>query len=815
MACEIPKNHRQMYRSRAWICLGAIFLLLFPSPIQAKKCAPRLKSRLEAAQGDEIFSVIVRFKSPEPPLKKRYLKHHLVDQTRTGRKALSSILADPGIENIQDLWIINGVSIKASIPAIKKLAAHPLVDTIVLNETIEMVAPLPPDASGIQPLAEPEDRLPPWNLSGIHAPDLWALGITGQDVVIASMDSGVDVNHADLQGRYRGGTNSWFDPNGEHETPHDESGHGTQTMGLILAGEMTGAPRGVAPGAQWIAVKIFNDEGVSTLSGIHQGYQWLLDPDGDPQTPDAPQIVNNAWGFVRNPNDCYSEFAADLAALEAAGIVSVFAGGNTGPRANTSISPANNTPSMTTGSVDTTWAVSDFSARGPNACDGSFYPRVVAPGDGVITTDLSSGGLFAAQRTVSGTSFAASHLSGVMALLKSAFPDATPAELRGAITHTARDLLPQGEDNDSGAGIVDALSAYQMLSKGCTLTVLASMVPASPTLEKTTSFSAIANGGTPPLSFAWDIDGDGLIDGTTATMEHTVTDYMHATATVTVRDATNCEKTQSIEVTLGIRIHGVVINTQGETVSQAPVCMDHGHAHPVLSNQGGTFTLSGPATTRIHLTAGPFTLGETHYATTHAPYIHTPSEDTTTVPLLLLDQKEITTAAKVAGAEPTSGAVMGTLIDPTGRPISGAVATLTTADATHLTPSVVYKNAAGTWDAGLTVTGPSGEFALFNIPSPPRDVWISAAKATKNFNPVNARIYALSLEENTITVATPTTIADPSTPLDPNPDPTLVPVPNPDPSTPPIAPERPASPNPSGTSGKGGCFLQTAAHDTL
>ena len=61
-------------------------------------------------------------------------------------------------------------------------------------------------------------------------PDLWAPGSTGQGVVVATLDSGVDVSHPDLAGRWRGGTNSWFDPYGQHPTGPgrpDRARHGT------------------------------------------------------------------------------------------------------------------------------------------------------------------------------------------------------------------------------------------------------------------------------------------------------------------------------------------------------------------------------------------------------------------------------------------------------------------------------------------------------------------------------------------------------------------------------------------------------------
>lgn len=86
---------------------------------------------------------------------------------------------------------------------------------------------------------------------------------------------------------------------------------------------------GVAPDAQWIAVKIFNNQGSGTVAGIHAGFQWLLDPDGNPNTDDAPHVVNNSWTF-QSPG-CDLEFQPDLQALRAAGILPILQQAIAGP----------------------------------------------------------------------------------------------------------------------------------------------------------------------------------------------------------------------------------------------------------------------------------------------------------------------------------------------------------------------------------------------------------------------------------------------------------------------------------------------------
>jgi len=272
------------------------------------------------------------------------------------------------------------------------------------------------------------------------------------------MDTGVDVTHPDLASRWRGGTNSWYDPNGEHPaTPTDVSGHGTWTMGVMVGGDAGGSSLGVAPDATWIAVKIFNDRGTATSTGIHQGFQWLLDPDGNPATADAPDVVNNSW--TMSASGCLLDFQPDLASVRAAGILPVFAAGNYGPLSGSSASPANNPEAFAVGATDDADVLYPYSSRGPSSCGQPVYPQLVAPGVGIHTTDLY--GLYADE---TGTSVAAPHVAGALALLLQAFPGMSADRQAAALENSAIDLGAAGPDNSYGDGRLDALAAYQWLS---------------------------------------------------------------------------------------------------------------------------------------------------------------------------------------------------------------------------------------------------------------------------------------------------------------------------------------------------------------
>lgn len=418
---------------------------------------------LASARPVDEIPVIVTYRAATSP---RALRKSFAGESRAARRRevtlrLKQAAADAGGElverlraaggrRIRDLWISNAVALRATPDLLRDLIEDPAVSQVRLDRQID--APMPM----IGTMAEAA-----WNLEMVRAPQVWTRGYRGRGVVVGLLDTGVDASHPDLAGSWRGGTNSWFDPYAQRAAPHDSTGHGTQVLGLIVGGVSGGSPIGVAPDAQWIAARIFDDAGTADESAVHLAFQWLLDPDGDPLTDDAPDLVNNSWSST-DDGLCNSAFQPDIDALVAADIAVVFAAGNFGPSPASSVSPGNNARVQSVGAVDATGAVAEFSSRGPSACDDAIYPKVVAPGDGVMTTDLSLGGV--AQYTlVAGTSFSAPHLTGVMALLRGAAPAATVEQIESAIASTASDVGAAGPDDAAGYGLVDALAALDAL----------------------------------------------------------------------------------------------------------------------------------------------------------------------------------------------------------------------------------------------------------------------------------------------------------------------------------------------------------------
>jgi subtilisin family serine protease len=520
------------------VILIALLLSGSAGQLQAALPEPSLQAALQAAAPEEEVRVIVEFaQRPDleplrrmPRLQRRALiAREMKAAAERDQRGVQSLLQRRGVKRIRHLWMINSLALQAPPEVIRELAAHPDVQRLTLDRKFAAADIL------LQSFPPPEA-----NLGSIRAGDLWLQGDYGQGAVVAVMDTGADAAHPDLAGTWRGGTNSWFDPFGVHPAPFDGDGHGTTVLGIMVGGGAGGTTIGAAPAATWIAARIFDDGGITFDSVIHQVFQWFLDPDSNTATDDAPDVVNASWGFQNLAGLCDATFQPDIEALDAAGIAVVFAAGNTGPRAATSISPANNTGAVAVGSIDGAKVVDPTSSRGPSACDGRIYPDVVAPGDGIRTTDLSFGG-FPTYTSGTGTSYSAPHVSGVLALLRSAFPDATLDQLKSAMAASAADLGAAGPDDVYGHGLVDAAAAYAALGAPCIRPQVGfTAVPFPASAGQEITFTSSVSGGTPPYSYAWDFNGDGTPDCTEAVCSHVFPSAYSGSVALSVIDAGGC-----------------------------------------------------------------------------------------------------------------------------------------------------------------------------------------------------------------------------------------------------------------------------------
>jgi serine protease AprX len=420
--------------------------------------------------------------------KSRYVFERLTKVAQRTQAPLLKTLQEQKLE-FRSFWVANMICVRGDLSAIQSLAQRTDTARIVANAAVR--TPIVPSASVSPKLVATVE----WNISQVHAPDVWALGHTGQGVVVAGQDTGYQWDHPALKNHYRGwnGTNAnhnynWHDAihtNNPHNSglnpcgynltaPCDDQSHGTHTMGTMVGNDGAGNQIGMAPGAKWIGCRNM-ERGWGMPTTYAECFQWFLAPtDLNGQNPDpskSPDVINDSW-YCPPEEGCVDPLVLKSAVenLRAAGIVVVCSAGNDGPACSSIYAPcAIYDAVFSVGATDSSDNIAYFSSRGPVTVDGSgrLKPDVSAPGVDIRSSVPGNG----YGSGWSGTSMAGPHVVGVVALLISAHP-----ELKGQvdgieriIEHTAvprTDFQSCGDvpgttipNNTYGWGRVDALAA--------------------------------------------------------------------------------------------------------------------------------------------------------------------------------------------------------------------------------------------------------------------------------------------------------------------------------------------------------------------
>jgi len=319
-----------------------------------------------------------------------------------------------------------------------------------------------------------------WGVRAINAPAMWALGYTGRNMLMLSIDTGVNPEHPAISTNYAGNnfpqSQCWYGMRHEYPRDNASSCHGTHTTGTAMGlDRATHDTIGVAYNAKWIACDpvASTESELLTVSQFFTVYQWVLNPDGDENTTsDVPRVINNSWGYSYDLAEVFGACSLPensiVETLEAAGICSPFSAGNEGPSASTVGYPAmlayNIVNPMSVAAVNSSSVAADFSSRGPTPCVDEesslkIKPEVSAPGVNVRSCVGMDG-----YNSLQGTSMACPHVSGALLLLAEAFQMASARELKEALYYSAIDLGDAGEDNTYGMGMIDVLAAYNYLS---------------------------------------------------------------------------------------------------------------------------------------------------------------------------------------------------------------------------------------------------------------------------------------------------------------------------------------------------------------
>ena len=249
---------------------------------------------------------------------------------------------------------------------------------------------------------------------------------TGDKVLVAVIDSGVDLGHPELAGAIAGS----FDALGKREAPHM---HGTAIAGAIVAHARL---MGAAPAARILAIRAFSAAGGSaeaTTFAIVKGIEYA--------TLHQARVINMSFAGPADP-----ALARELAAAKAKGVVLIAASGNYGPKSPPQF-PAADPNVIAVSATDANDRLFRASNIGPHIA-------LTAPGVDILLPVPDRN-----YELISGTSFSAAYVSGVAALVIQRAPGLSPDAVRHILESTAKDIGPAGKDPQFGAGLVDALSA--------------------------------------------------------------------------------------------------------------------------------------------------------------------------------------------------------------------------------------------------------------------------------------------------------------------------------------------------------------------
>jgi len=369
-----------------------------------------------------------------------YVYNALKATAERSQASLRKMLQDRGIP-FQPFYSVNMIKVTASRDQIYEIAGRDEVLRIEANPRVMSAIPGNNSLSTIQQsqsvtLAVQTPNGIEWNVQRVNAPQVWALGFTGQGMVVAGADTGVQWDHIALKSHYRGwnGTTvshdyNWHDATSAHSpTPVDPQFHGTFTMSEMVGDDGMGNQVGVAPGAKFIACRNMDQHGVGSPSQYIECFDFLMAPYpvGQPQLANpamAPDVINNSWECPASEGCSINTLVAAVNAVQAAGIFEAMATGNSGSACSTVKTPPEiYASSVSVGATDSNNSIAYFSSRGPVTVDHSnrLKPELVAPGVN-IRAAIPYQNMY--QGYWQGTSMSAPEVAAAVALLWQAKPN--------------------------------------------------------------------------------------------------------------------------------------------------------------------------------------------------------------------------------------------------------------------------------------------------------------------------------------------------------------------------------------------------------
>lgn len=342
--------------------------------------------------------------------------------------AKETALREVGGRHLKSLKLVNAAAAELTPASSAALAARPNVLRITDDGTAQEHAVDTPQASEarsklLERRERPTTQTVPWGINRIRAPEAWSIS-KGRGVKVAVLDSGIDLSHPDL--RVVGGVNQVEGA----RSYDDDRGHGTHVAGIIAALDNRYGVVGAGPSIELYAVKVLDKRGRGWWSDIFAGLDWCVD--------NGMQVANMSFGSTQY-DQTYEEV---VYRSYKAGVVLVASAGNNGPSPDSVQYPARYPGVMAVSALDSSDRIASWSSIGSQI-------DLIAPGVDVLSTYTGP-----KYTTLSGTSMAAPHVSGVAALRLGIDSNKSPDHITAVLKDNAT-KLPGLAVDQQGAGLVD------------------------------------------------------------------------------------------------------------------------------------------------------------------------------------------------------------------------------------------------------------------------------------------------------------------------------------------------------------------------
>ena len=488
---------------KSFLFISIFFFLTAPSLIGNSVITQNLQQKISISTGEEKIRINIRMHDQydqdvmlektshliDKELIRQYVVGELKSFAQSSQKELLTFLSNgeknQQVSNVKPLWIVNVINCYATPAVIDELSSMPGIARIDYDQKRKVIE-TNLSATPVQELDKlsPTDKNIAWNVNLVNAPDVWDMGFTGEGVVVAVLDTGVNADHLDLSGRmweHPDFPNHGYNFVDDNYNTSDFNRHGSHCAGTVAGNGTAGNNTGIAPQATIMALKVLDASGSGTEAGVWEAIEFSVEH--------GAHIMSLSLGWQHSWNPDRSAWRLAMQNAMNAGLIAAVAAGNEGgetlPPSNIrtpgdcpppwtnpdQLTPGTNSAVVSVGSTTQSDAISSFSSEGPVTWEnippffdylhepgaGLIAPDVVAPGSNILSISHNNNSGYT---SLSGTSMATPAVAGLMALMISKNPNITPQQISQILEESAIPLSLT-KSNTFGSGRIDALETIE------------------------------------------------------------------------------------------------------------------------------------------------------------------------------------------------------------------------------------------------------------------------------------------------------------------------------------------------------------------